>query len=299
MKAERRHELQTNALAKVVKRAPETWQQYGGRILLAAVAVILVIFLVRYQITTSRANRRQAADSLAMARQMIDQIRDTLPFPGQATPQQVASIRRQSASQAEGAIETAVASSDDRSVTAEALIARGDLNWTLATLPELPGAATQPTLKYERDEKTLLDLASESYKSVLEQFSDQPASVTAARFGLGAIAENRGNWDAARQHYETIEKNQNIAAAYRTQARVRLSSIDRWKTPPLIAPPSTAPTTPSTVATTRSTVPPLPLGPTLSTQPSTTAVEATSAPSQPLPATSPAPSTTPTPAPSR
>lgn len=308
MKAERRHELQQNALAKVIKDAPQAWQQYGGRLLLVLVAVLLIVFLIRYQINTNRENTQRARESLALARQMIDQLRAAHPLFSPGTPAQLASTRRQSAKDAEDAIQAIIGLADDPTITAEALVARGDLNWVLATMPELPGATTQPTLKFDRDEKELLDLAAESYNAVLTQFPAQSASVIAARFGLGAIAENRGNWDEAREQYEIIEKNENLGSAYRTQARARLVSLDRWKSAPLIAPPATAPATaamqttqPATpgTPTTQSTLPPAPLGPTPpveATAPATTeaapaaATAATTTPAAPAtaPTTTPA-----------
>ena len=61
MKAQRRHELQRSDLAKVIKQAPGFWQQSGGRWLLGAIAVLVVVILIRYRISSTRQTAAQAA----------------------------------------------------------------------------------------------------------------------------------------------------------------------------------------------------------------------------------------------
>ena len=46
MKAQRRHELQENELAKVIKCAPNFWQESGGKFLAACVAIVIIAVLV-------------------------------------------------------------------------------------------------------------------------------------------------------------------------------------------------------------------------------------------------------------
>jgi hypothetical protein len=239
MKAERRHDLQTNALAKVITHAPETWHQYGGRVLLGVIAAVLVFVLVRYQISSSRQAKVAAADNLAAARQMIEQVRAVTP--GEVSPQQVASLRETALRDGAQAIENTVSSSDDPKLLAESLVARGDLNWVLATAPELPGAATQPSLNLDRSPEELLNTAAQSYQAVLSQYPDQKASVVAAHFGLAAIAENRGNWDEARKHYEAVANDESVATAYKAQARARGETLAMLKNPSILAQPSTQP----------------------------------------------------------
>jgi len=49
MKAERRHELQTNTLALWLRwRAPEIWAKFGTHILLGVIIVLLAVVLVRH-----------------------------------------------------------------------------------------------------------------------------------------------------------------------------------------------------------------------------------------------------------
>ena len=68
MKAERRHELETNDLARKIVQAPDYWKQYGGRIMLAATVVVVVAMLVTFKL-------RQNRESLATARQSLAEMK--------------------------------------------------------------------------------------------------------------------------------------------------------------------------------------------------------------------------------
>jgi hypothetical protein len=265
MKAERRHELQTNELAKVITGAPSAYSRYGGRVLLVVVAAALVFVLVRYRVTSSRESARLARENLAAARTTISNLHfaDLLNAP----PSEAASLRRRWTAEATTALEETARLSDEPQVMAEVLLARGDLNWALSTLTEIPGAATQPSLRMEQTKEQVLAGAEESYTGVLNQYPDETAAVVGARFGLAGVAENRGNWDEAKKHYQWIADNEKLAQAYRGQAKLRLERAPDWSQPVLLveptsqpstdrtsipfAPPSTAPTTQG--ATTRPT----------------------------------------------
>src|SRR5688572_2827793 len=209
MKAERRHELQTNELAKVITGAPSAYSRYGGRVLLVVIAAVLVFVLVRYRITSSRESARMAREYLAAARTTISNLHfaDLLNAP----PNEAASLRRRWTSEASTALEEAGRMSEEPQVLSEVLLARGDLNWALSTLAEIPGAATQPSLRMEETREQLLAGAAESYTTILNQYPDETPAVVGAHFGLAAIAETKGNWDEARQHYQAIVDNPKIA----------------------------------------------------------------------------------------
>ena len=64
MKAERRHELQTNTLALWLRwKAPELWAKYGTHILLGIIIVMLGIVLIRHLMNkpVEEANRAAVA----------------------------------------------------------------------------------------------------------------------------------------------------------------------------------------------------------------------------------------------
>src|SRR6266542_2616244 len=212
MKGKRRHELQENELAKVITKAPTVWQEFGGRSL-----------LIRYRISSNRASAARATEALNNAREQIERVQ--LSGLMNVSPPELASMRKGAYSEATALLEEIPTLSDDKAVVADSLIARGDLNWELANLPELPGAATQPALQLARDPKELLKLAEESYRTVLERHSDQTNAAIAARFGLAAIAEDREQWDQAKSMYEQIASLPNVPQPYLEQARIRLQKL--------------------------------------------------------------------------
>jgi hypothetical protein len=136
------------------------------------------------------------------------------------------------------------------------------LNWILANLPDLPGAATQPALKIARDPAELLKAAEDAYQTVLTKYADQQHAAVAAHFGLAAIAENRGNWDVAKKEYEIIASMKNVPQAYLEQARIRLQKLPELEQPVMIAAPATMPNWAALQAA-ASTMPSSPLPPTI------------------------------------
>jgi hypothetical protein len=256
MKAQRRHELQQSDLAKVIKQAPSFWQDAGGKYLLAAIAVVVIIILIRYRMSSNKEAAVRAMDSLAQARLMIEQMERLSIQASFMPPQQAAVTRRQFYNDATTAINDATARSDEKQVAAEALVAKGDLNWTTAQMPTLAGASTQPSLQF-KDPKELLASASDAYQSVLNTYADQKHAAVAARFGLAAIAENRGDFDAAKKQYEAIAQMTNDIAAYQQMANVRLKMLDDLRKPVIMANATTEPADlPPEVPTTQ-TIPPL------------------------------------------
>lgn len=239
MKAQRRHDLQTNTLAKVITKAPSWWQQSGGKLLLGAVVVLAIVLLVRYRITSARLAEARAADDLLIARQRMDELLGTALQP--LSPTQVATQRRALFSEAAGKLDDVTRDNTDPDILAEAILAKGDLNWTMATLPALPGASTSPTLQVTKDPKQLLDEAASAYRSILNTYNKNQAAVVAAHFGLAAIAENQGKWDLAEQEYKAIAALPNLPQAYLDQAKQRLDKLPSLRQPILLAMPTTAP----------------------------------------------------------
>lgn len=239
MKAERRHELQQSDLAKVIKGAPSFWQQSGGRWLIAAVAVLVIALLIRYRMNSSRVELTQAEDRLAIARGATSGLGEMAPYIQFAPPDQLASQRNAFYADANAAILEAAEASDDPKIQAEALVARGDLDWALATMPQIPGATTRPSLLFRKEPKELFTSASESYKAVLDNFSNQLHSAVAARFGLAAIAENRREYDAAKTQYDKILVDARDYPSYVNLANERLRVLTELRNPAILATPAT------------------------------------------------------------
>ncbi len=241
MKSERRHQLQTNSLDHVLAGVPFLARQYGSQILLGLIVVLLVIVLIRYRITQSRETAIRAGDSLNVARSYIDQLKEAALNVDPARPENVLTVIQNLRDQAEQQLTIVTEDSTDPILLAEARVARGDLNWQLANLPPLPGAATRPALALEKSDEQLFQAAAESYAEVLNDATAPVSSKVTARLSLAAIAENGRKWDDAQARYQEVIDDAAAGDAFQAHARARLAMLADLKTEPLIGAPETAP----------------------------------------------------------
>ncbi len=143
----------------------------------------------------------EAQESLAIASDDLRQLENIVPPPGGdllILVKQREELYSEGLQQADAALQKAPDS--QAALKAQALILKGDFNFNMANFPELPGAATQPSLRPAESDDSLLSNASDAYTEVLQSYASEKFAVTAAHFGLAAVAENRGNWDAARRN---------------------------------------------------------------------------------------------------
>lgn len=233
MKSERRHELETNQLAQSLANLPEMMRLYGSRILLAVTLVILVAVFVYTRISSSRAAAVEAVNTLAYSRERLASLRHFEPLALNA-PEDRRDTFRSYVQDVNDALDVVVRNTDDPKLLAEALVARGDLNWLIATYPELPEATTRPALQLHDNRQAPLNIAFESYSNVLNAYPNQDMPVLSARFGLAAIAENRGDWDTARSHYQAVADNDRFPESFRAEARNRIEQLDEVSQPILV-----------------------------------------------------------------
>jgi hypothetical protein len=249
MKAERRHELQQNTLAGFMENLPLYFRFHLDKILLGLLIVLAVVMLVRYRINSAAQSKQAVTGSLRAARDGIDELQG-LDLRLQLGVPEIANRRRTLASQVSAAVETILRDTDeqkDARLRAESLVARADLNWALANLPPLPGAATQPALQLSQTNAELLQLAEDAYQQVLKQYPDQTLAATSAMLGLAAIAENRGQWDVARAQYAAVLQKPEISQTYKAVAQFRLQVLPRLQEPVFTGTVTTQPTTQSSV----------------------------------------------------
>src|SRR5882757_5010965 len=134
MKAERRHELQTNTLALWLRwKAPEVWAKYGTHILLGIIVIALGIVLARHLMNKPIEEANRAADNLAAAREQISEVAVGMRAPSDARG--ILTL-----------IQQAMEGSKRPEIQSEAQLAMGDYYWTLFNTPQMPGADTQPTI---------------------------------------------------------------------------------------------------------------------------------------------------------
>jgi hypothetical protein len=253
MKAERRHDLKTNALARGLEGVPEYWREYGSRILLVVLVAAIVFLLVRYWNDKKASDARQVAeavDTASTSLQMLSQL------PAQSLNQPASAIaenREKISQQADQAINTILNTTKDPKMLVVAYLDRGNLNWALANFPETPGATTLPSSEQLTNRDAFLDQARASYQKVLDPaYKASVENVFAARMGLAAIAENQGKWDEARTQYQAIADASNMPASFKELAERRASNLTKYQTPALLVP---APTVTPEATTAPTTLP--------------------------------------------
>lgn len=247
MKSERRHDLQTNSLAKGIEGLPDYWREYGNKVLLVVIVALIAYLAVRYWKDKKENEARQLTASLETVRVQLGNL-DQLQmqyFGGQ--PATIADARNRITNEANDAISNLLSTARDPKIVARAYVAQGDLDWKLANMPELPGAATRPELKVgNRD--GLLNAAREAYAKVLDPpYSGNVLDVFAARMGIAAVAENQGKFDEAKAQYQAIADAGNLPAAFKEVASGRLKELPGISKPALLVPPPEVSPTASTV----------------------------------------------------
>jgi hypothetical protein len=243
MKAERRHVLKANSLIWTLQGLPETIKKYQSQIALGLVLVALAIVMVRYRINMAQERLMGAQQNLGVAAEDLHRLKNMAFNPGSdgvGYMKEREEFYSDGLQQADEAFQKAPDSQD--AMKAEALLDKGDLNFEMANTPEMPGAATQPSLRPAEPEDSLLSNASDAYTQVLQNYSSQKFAVTAARFGLAAVAENRAvagggsdasQWDAAKAQYQAV-LDSDAEEAFKTIASLRLGLLPQLSKPAAI-----------------------------------------------------------------
>jgi hypothetical protein len=266
MKAERRHQLASNALARELEGFPGFLKRWGNTALTVLLVILAIVLLIRWRLASAEQARQQVLFDLASARRYVEELRS--PMLTRQPPEYLATARQEYSSRANEAITSILNTSDDSHVRAQALVTRGDLYWQLANFPELPGATTRPSLRAGESSDDYLKKAADAYNEVLKSpdLAKQAEPAAAARFGLAAIAENKHDWDEATRQLEAIANATDAPAALRQQAKRALDSqLPQMRKPYFLVSPTQASTQPFLPTTTATTEPQA----SLTTQPAT------------------------------
>jgi hypothetical protein len=259
MKAERRHELKQNSLVKKLEDLPR-YKQWGTRAMLGVILLAMLIFGWRYRQSAGAARVDSARDSLAAGQEALLRLKDTaLQLAEGGDPAAVANIRMDSFADGLKEVDDAIANAGDANplLVAAALLCRGDLNFELANIPPIPGASTRPSLQPDQSEPDLLNAAADAYSQVLQNYPNDLPSVTQARFGLAAVAEDRAlidpsNWDKATSYFQAI-LDSDAPELFKDQAKAQLALLPNLQKPltldlmPELESPSTMPSTEPTI----------------------------------------------------
>jgi hypothetical protein len=236
MKSERRHELKTNTLAEALAKAPHRGRQWITTGTFALVAAVVVGLLVRYRINTAADRLARATDNLAVAREEIEEIKQMALQP--VDPSQPEELFKDVSSRLDLVVQDA--GDGNPKLTAEALVARGDLNWNMATYSaSLAASTTQPVSGIQSPDE-FLKSAQAAYNQVISGFPQQDFSVSTARFGLAAAAENSRDWDSARKQYQAVNDDANAPDLLKKLAQAMMGQLDQLQQTPVIGPPMPA-----------------------------------------------------------
>jgi hypothetical protein len=237
MKAQRRRELKVNSLIWTLQGLPETIKKYQSQVSLGLVLIALAVVLIQYRIRTGQERLEAARTSLGNAADDLQRLR-TMAFDPEGDAQTFMRLREGYYSDGLQQVDTVLQKTPDSEVAmkAQALLDKGDLNFEMANFPELNGAATQPALRPAEPRDTLLGNAFDAYSQALHDYASQRPIVTAAHFGLAAVAEDRAaggdpsQWDAARAQYQAVIDG-DAEQPFKVLAKQRLELLPQLQLP--------------------------------------------------------------------
>ncbi|MGA2498814.1 MAG: hypothetical protein ABSH20_13815 [Tepidisphaeraceae bacterium] len=241
MKAERRHELQTNSLALWMQiRLPELWQKYGNHILLGLIVLVGAFWFVRWRIEAPKKAAAQAGQALAVVDQKVNDLRRMQRQAGDVSdvPQSIAD---------------ALDTSDNKDIQALAWTLLGEYRWTMASLPS--ELTSRPAQSSPED---LYKQADEAFRKALAAGGQQMDVVARAHAGRALVAEQQAFesarkdnfktdparnpfWQTARAEYEAIANDPNMLQTLRDEAKAKIEILGKMQKPVWIA--KIAPTT--------------------------------------------------------
>ena len=211
--------------------------------MLVIIAILLVVVLVRYWVTSRSELAARVASDLSLAQMTLNQWRDAPIQVVSRSPESFSSWRSQMREQFDRYISDVLDNSKDPAQQAEAKVIRADFKWQVAQYGDPPAAATQPSFQMKETPADLLAGAEKDYNDVLgQQASLPPKLVARARFGLAAIAEDRNDWPAARTQYDAIENDPKTPASLKNLAKQRLTVLPEIEKPLVLGEPKQPPT---------------------------------------------------------
>jgi predicted negative regulator of RcsB-dependent stress response len=208
MDKKHRHELEENDLLDFMANFKDWWAKHGNKLLL--VVLVVLVGLLGYKLIHQRT---------VEARDIAE--RD---FSQATSPEALRNLAQ---------------NSSDANYQAKAYLRGGDL---LLERSRQSGGATPgdakaaPALTPEQRQENLRN-AEAMYKPVLDLDKAHASYKLNARLGLAAVAEDRQQWDVARQQLETVRKDAGEAfPVLAAQAVARQGLLARLQAPVVFAP---------------------------------------------------------------
>ena len=253
------------------------FNRHGNTILTVALLIAAGVLAYRWWARSAESAKSTVVVQLQSARGWVQRLRDPGLDVGPdgytpLRPNELMAKVRDVQQNAAGLVSDVINKTDDAGIKARALVVRGDLDWAVASLPEVPGAATQPSLRPDPPSEVLMGQAADAYGAVLSGGGADPESVEAAHLGLAAVCEDRGDWAGAKQHLQAVADDKNGISILSQAARTQLAELPTFEKPIYVAPPTGVPLPPMPAVTAPSKPPtPGPMGPARpATQPATT-----------------------------
>ena len=235
-----RGDLHESGLGRTLLRGGDVFRDYGNWIVVALVALAVLVWVYRLRTRSAEQAQVAARQGVYALAQVVDQAQAL----SVAAPALDAATVGERLGQIDGDFANAAVllrDADDDAVAARGLRLRGDYHWNLARLPapRTPGAdAAAPPLP---EASASLDSAVAAYERVVAEYPRQGREVRAALFGLAAVAEERGDFDAAAARYGEVLDRTDLTPLEQRTAEGRRRLLAYLRPEPRLAPPATRP----------------------------------------------------------
>jgi len=204
MKSERRHELQQDELSVQIEKVSESVKQNAATIIGVVVAVVAILAAGAWFM-----NQRTTAKNEAYATLFTPTATNEDPAAQIAEYRQVAKDNVTPA------------------ITVQAWMNIGDtaLQYIYRKRPETEAPDPEKRAK-------MLTEAEEAFNKILGIAGNDLTAKGRAHIALGLIAEARGEFDAARKHYESVASGKQFElTGLQDQAQYRIDNMESWSEP--------------------------------------------------------------------
>jgi predicted negative regulator of RcsB-dependent stress response len=205
MKSERRHELEHNTLDTELSNMVTFFKSHWVKLVYGVLIVVLAVVGFRYY---QRQHTTKALNYQTRYEQLVGRSMD----PATPQPELVAGF------------EELAEQTTTPYLAANSLLQLGKL------------FAIQSTLAAPGEGEKAAEKAEVKYKRVISEHTDLPEQTASARMGLATLAENRGDYPAARKEYETILAMKGLEGyPVLTQATIAMEGSKKWTRPATLA----------------------------------------------------------------
>ena len=235
-----------NALERGLRRAPSFLAEYGSYLLLAAVLAVALVWFYNSRRDSEQLQQQATSQALVNMARVVDGARQLRTFAAVLPSDDLDRRKAELASEFEAYAPLAAEAAGDDGARAHGLRLRGDFGWIMATFPAgrpaTRPAATQPAedltpAPATRPAGSWLDEATAAYTQLIERYPGPAGDNLAALFGLAAVAEQRGDFDAAAGRYDAVMARPEYGESAKAAARDRKALLPLLGTRPYLAPP--------------------------------------------------------------